>query len=127
MLSLGSLSFTAPWALIGFVALPLIWWLLRLRPPAPVRVVFPPIVLLRRLIRRQESSARAPPWLLVLRFFVAAMFISALAHPLINAETQLVGPGPLYLIVDDDWASAGRWQMRRAAMIWPPRPCVIDI
>ena len=117
MLSLGFLSFTAPWVLIGFVALPLIWWILRLRPPAPARVVFPPMVLLRRLMRRQESPGRVPPWLLVLRFLVAAMIISALAHPLINAETQLVGPGPLYLIVDDDWASAGRWQMRRAAMI----------
>ena len=86
MLSLGFLSFTAPWVLIGFVALPLIWWILRLRPPAPARVVFPPMVLLRRLMRRQESPGRVPPWLLVLRFLVAAMIISALAHPLINAE-----------------------------------------
>ncbi len=117
MLSLGFLSFTAPWALIGLAAFPLIWWLLRLRPPAPTRVVFPPIVLLRRLMGRQESPVRISPWLLVLRFLVAAMFISALAHPLVNAETQLTGPGPLYLIVDDDWASAGRWQERRTAMV----------
>ncbi len=116
MLSFGFLSFNSPWVLISFLTFPLLWWLLRLYPPAPTRIIFPPILLMRRLISRQESPTQVPPWLLALRFTVVATFICALAHPLINAETQLKNAGPLYLIVDDDWASAGRWRARRTAM-----------
>ena len=43
MLALGSLSFAAPWVLLGLLALPLLWFFLRLMPPAPRRVVFPPV------------------------------------------------------------------------------------
>ena len=32
---LGSLTFTAPWILVGLAVLPIIWWLLRLTPPRP--------------------------------------------------------------------------------------------
>ena len=74
MLSIGFISFTAPWVLIALTALPMIWWFLRLRPPVPTRVVFPPLVLLRRLIGRQESSALPPPWLVALRFFLTVIF-----------------------------------------------------
>tara|TARA_Y100001960_G_scaffold330751_1_gene425702 strand:+ start:107 stop:2845 length:2739 start_codon:yes stop_codon:yes gene_type:complete len=117
VLSLGFLSFNSPWVLIGFLALPLIWWLLQLYPPAPTRIVFPPIILLRRLISRQESPSEVPLWLFVLRLLAAVAFIFALAHPLINSGAPLKNLGPVYLIVDDDWASAGRWQVRRATMI----------
>ena len=41
MLSLGSLAFAAPWLLSAAVALPIIWWLLRVTPPAPRRVRVP--------------------------------------------------------------------------------------
>ena len=117
MLSFGIFSIAAPWALVGLVSLPLIWWLLRLRPPVPTRIVFPPLELLRRLIDRKESPARIPLWLLALRLLMAMAFVAAVAHPLINAETRLFGDGPLYLIIDDDWASAGRWQTRRTALM----------
>ena len=117
MLSFGIFSIDAPWALVGLVSLPLIWWLLRLRPPVPTRIVFPPLELLRRLIDRKESPARIPLWLLALRLLMGMAFVAAVAHPLINAETRLFGDGPLYLIIDDDWASAERWQTRRTALM----------
>ena len=103
MLSFGIFSIAAPWALVGLVSLPLIWWLLRLRPPVPTRLVFPPLELLRRLVGRKESPARIPLWLLALRLLMAIAFVAAAAHPLIDAETRLFGDGPLYLIIDDDW------------------------
>ena len=116
MLSLGALSLAAPWALVGLVSLPLIWWLLKLRPPVPERIVFPPLELLRRLVAERESPARIPPWLLVLRLLMAAAFVAAVAGPLLNAETRLFGAGPMYLIIDDDWAAASRWPARRAQL-----------
>ena len=33
--ALQSISFMAPWALAGLLALPVIWWLLRFTPPKP--------------------------------------------------------------------------------------------
>jgi hypothetical protein len=116
VLTLGMLSIAAPWALLGLVALPLIWWLLRLRPPVPTRIVFPPLALLRRLVGSRESPARIPPWLLFLRLMMAAVLVAAVAQLLLNAEARLSGKGPLYLIIDDDWAAANHWPPRRAAL-----------
>jgi len=116
MWTIGALSFSAPWALAGLAALPVIWWLLRLNPPQPRRIVFPPIVLLQRLTSQRESPARIPPWLLALRLMLAAAIIAGVAGPLINAETKLFGKGPLYVIVDDDWAASATWRTRQTAL-----------
>jgi len=116
MWTVGAISFVVPWALAGLAALPVIWWLLRLNPPLPRRIVFPPIVLLRRLVSQRENPARIPPWLLALRLLLAALIILGIAGPLLNAETRLHGQGPLYIVIDDDWAAGDAWPSRRAAI-----------
>ena len=45
------LSFGAPMVLWGLVALPVIWWLLRLTPPKPLQEVFPPHRILASVLR----------------------------------------------------------------------------
>ncbi len=115
MLSLGSLAFASPWLLTALVALPIIWWLLRVTPPAPRRVRFPAIRLLLGLTPREETPARTPLWLIVLRTILAALIIVGLAHPLVNPQTPLAGSGPLILVIDDGWAAAHDWQARQAA------------
>ena len=42
MLTLGPIGFAAPWLLLALPALPVLWWLLRVTPPAPKRQIFPP-------------------------------------------------------------------------------------
>lgn len=113
MLSLGPLAFAQPWALLALIALPAIWWLLRLTPPLPKRVVFPPIRLLFGIVTERETSARTPWWLLLLRLLLAAMIIVAASRPLWNAEAEIGGGGPVLLVVDNGWASANRWETRR--------------
>ena len=81
MLSLGSLAFAQPWALGALIALPAIWWLLRLAPPMPKRIVFPPISLLLDIVTERESSARTPWWILLLRLLIAALIIFAASRP----------------------------------------------
>ena len=54
MLSLGALSFAAPWALAALALLPVLWWFLRLTPPAPRRLRFPPIRILLALEVRED-------------------------------------------------------------------------
>lgn len=115
MQALASLSFAAPLALIGLAALPLLWWLLRVVPPSPRRVAFPPIRLLFRLAGREETAARTPWWLMALRLLLAAAVVIGAAHPLIGAGTGFLGTGPLTLVVDDGWAAARDWPARRNA------------
>ena len=116
MLALGSLAFASPWLLAGLAALPIIWWLLRVTPPAPRRIVFPAIRLLLGLVPRDETPARTPLWLILLRMALAALVIVAVAHPLLNPQARLAGTGPILLIVDNGWAGAADWPARQEAL-----------
>src|SRR5947207_205678 len=117
MFALGSLAFASPWLLAALAALPVIWWLLRVTPPAPRRIAFPAIRLLFGLLAREETPARTPWWLILLRTILAALVIVALAHPLINPQARLDGSGPVALVIDDGWAAARDWSRRQAAAI----------
>ena len=114
MIALGPVSFAFPWALAGLLALPVIWWLLRLTPPLPAIIAFPPVRLLMGLGAREESAAKTPLWLLILRLVLAALVILAAAHPLLNAGARLTGKGPVIVIIDDGWAAASNWTARKA-------------
>ena len=117
MLTIGSVSFAVPWALAGLGALPLLWWLLRITPPQPRTVGFPPVRLLFGLAARQETPERSPPWLLILRLILVAALVAGAAHPLLNAAAGLAGKGPLILVVDDGWAAARDWLGRRSMLL----------
>ena len=52
MLNLGAIGFASPWFLTALLALPAIWWLLRVTPPSPREVSFPPLRLLLGLPRQ---------------------------------------------------------------------------
>lgn len=116
MTALGALAFLSPAWLAALAALPILWWLLRVTPPAPKHVAFPAIALLLRLKPKEETPARTPWWLLLLRLMIAALVIAALAHPLLNPQAQLAGSGPLLIVVDDGWASARGWEARRRTL-----------
>ena len=117
MLSLGAMAFASPWLLTALIALPVIWWLLRVTPPAPRRLRFPAIRLLLGLVPREETPARTPLWLIVLRTVLGALVIIGLAHPLLNPQTPIAGVGPLILVIDDGWASAHDWPERQEAAL----------
>ena len=77
--------FGAPWVLLALVALPVLWWLLRVTPPAPRTQDFPAIRLLLGLRAREETAARTPWWLLLLRTVAAGLLIVGLAGPVLDA------------------------------------------
>jgi hypothetical protein len=107
--------FAAPWVLLALPALPLLWWLLRVTPPAPRSESFPAIRLLMGLHAREETPARTPWWLLLLRMIAATLVILALARPVLDAGSTLAGSGPVLLVVDNGWASAVDWLRRMQA------------
>jgi hypothetical protein len=113
---LSTLSFGAPWILAALIALPAIWWLLRVTPPAPRRLRFAPLRLLQGLRDKEKTPARTPWWLLLLRLLAAALVILALAEPLVGRAPLLSGKGPLVLLVDNGWTAAPHWAARRALM-----------
>jgi hypothetical protein len=109
MFGLEFLSFAVPWALVALAVLPVIWWLLRINPPAPRRIVFPAVRLLLGLHQTEETPTHTPPWLLLLRLLIAALVILGVAHPLIDSSEEIAGEGPMVLVIDDGWASAAHW------------------
>ena len=117
MMTLGTIGFLQPWMLLGLAALPAIWWLLRLTPPSPQHVVFPPTRLLKDLKSTEETPAHSPWWLTALRMLLAGLCVLALARPVLNPEREsFAGTGPLLLIIDNGWASATHWPERREAI-----------
>ncbi len=110
------IGFGAPWILLALLVLPAIWFLLRVTPPSPRRVIFPPLRLLLGLAGPEETPARTPLWLLLLRLFLAALIIMALAEPRIGTPVKAPGSGPIILFVDNDWAAAHAWKYREAAI-----------
>ncbi|GIL02128.1 MAG: RNA-binding protein [Alphaproteobacteria bacterium] len=112
------LVFASPWVLLALVLLPVIWWLLRLTPPRPRAETFPPLAILARLIRREETPAQSPWWLTLLRLVMATLAILAMAGPVWNpGEAALEGDGPVLIVVDDGWAAAADWERRRDAAL----------
>jgi hypothetical protein len=108
--------FATPALLLALAALPLLWWLLRVTPPAPRMQDFPAIRLLAGLKAREETAARTPPWVLILRMIAAALLIVGLAGPVLDAAGALPGgSGTLLLVMDDGWAAAPDWAARERA------------
>ena len=104
--------FTTPVLLLALAALPVLWWLLRVTPPAPKTQTFPAIGLLLGLRTDQPTASRTPWWLLMLRLVTASFVIIGLAGPVLDAAAGLHGNGPVLLVVDDGWASATDWSTR---------------
>ena len=110
------LAFGAPAILFGLLALPVIWWLLRLTPPRPQAEPFAPLAILARVLKPEETPSRSPWWLTALRLLIAALVILALAEPVLNPRDRaLSSDGPLALIIDNSWASAPDWEARTEA------------
>jgi hypothetical protein len=107
------LSFAEPLLLIGLLSLPLLGWLLRVMPPRPRRIEFPPTRLLFDIAPKEETPSRTPWWLTALRLAAAALVIFAAAGPIWNPQSGLGGSkAPLVILLDDGWSAASSWDSR---------------
>ena len=111
------IGFLSPWLLTALAALPILWILLRAVPPAPVRMLFPGVILLLGLKDEEQVSDRTPWWLLLLRMLAIAALIIGLAGPVLNPRDDAErGTGPLLVLMDAGWASAPSWTAQRDAL-----------
>jgi len=107
------LTFAEPLLLLGLLSLPVLWWLLRVMPPRPRRIEFPPTRLLFDIAPKEETPSRTPWWLTALRLAAAALVIMAAAGPIWNPRTGLGGSrAPLVILLDDGWSAASSWDTR---------------
>lgn len=118
-MTLGPFLFTAPMALLGLIALPIIWYVLRATPPAPKQAELPSLRLLDDLDPREETPAQTPWWVLLLRMLAAAAAIIGLSLPIYAPGARSGAPteGPVLIVIDDGWTSAQRWSEIRSAAL----------
>ncbi len=117
-MTLFGIGFATPWLLLTLLALPILWLILRAVPPAPIRRMFPGVVLLLGLKDDDQVSDRTPWWLLLLRMLAVAALIIGLAGPILNPQTDDItaNDGPLLVVMDGSWASAASWRALTQAL-----------
>jgi hypothetical protein len=107
------LAFTVPFVLIALAGLPALYFLLRITPPRPRRIPFPPLRLILDLVPKEETPVRTPWWILLLRIAITALVIFAMAGPILNplpaGENR---EGPLLVVLDNGWPAAPTWDER---------------
>ncbi|MEF3366068.1 DUF4159 domain-containing protein [Methylocystis sp. 9N] len=109
------LSFAAPLALLGLATLPLVYWLLRVTPPRPREIVFPPTKILRELKPDEETPSKTPWWLMALRLALAGALILAMAGPVwAPSGATVISSAPTLIVLDDGWPAAPTWDQRIA-------------
>ena len=107
------IGFSAPLVLTALALLPALWLVLRVTPPRPQRIDFPPLKIFTDLLTKQQTPARTPWWLLLLRMIAAAAVILAMAGPIWNPVREGASlPGPLLLLVDNGFPAARDWPAR---------------
>jgi hypothetical protein len=107
------LAFAQPLVLLGLLGLPVLWWLLRLVPPRPQQINFPPTRLLFEIAPKEETPSRTPWWLTLLRLLLATLIIIAAAGPLWNPPLATTSrSAPLLVLIDDGWSAAASWDER---------------
>jgi hypothetical protein len=110
------LAFTFPFVLAALAGLPLLYFLLRVTPPRPALVPFPPLRLILNLRPRNETASHTPWWLLLLRLAIAASLIFAMAGPMLNPlPAAMAREDSLLIVLDDGWPAAPSWERRIAA------------
>ena len=110
-----ALSFGTPWILAALIVLPALWWLLKVTPPQPRRILFPPMRLLLGLKDEEQTPAHTPWWLLLLRLVAAGLLILALADPLLGRVVKIAGQRAA-------GAGGGQWLGRRQELGPAPEP-----
>lgn len=109
-LPFGQLAFLNPWILAGLLALPLLWFLLRVFPPAPRLIRLPGAWLFDGLIPESQTTSKTPWWLILLRTLMAALILIALAKPVINPVQGLELRGAaIRLVIENGWSAAQTW------------------
>ena len=107
---LSQIVFMQPVILSALLALPIIWYILRITPPSPKTIFFPATAFLKGLVSEEQTASKSPWWILLLRLIIAALIIIGLANPVINPAGNISGYGAVRIIMDNSWPGAQTWE-----------------
>ena len=111
----GALTFLAPLGLLGLLAVPLIYWILKATPPRPKEQAFPPIRILADVVTEEETPDKTPWWLLLFRMAMMAIIAVALARPILFNNTEQT-VRDVVMVIDNGYGAASNWsQITREA------------
>lgn len=111
------LTFLNPLLLLALAALPLIWFILRVTPPGPKRLVLPTAQFLFGLEKEDQTPARTPWWLILLRLLIFTLLVIGLARPVLNPKPLLENTQSLLIILDNGWSSSASWSSQKNAAL----------
>ena len=113
---MSSFVFLSPWLLAALAALPALWLLLRIMPPAPKRIMLPSARFLEDVLPKTKTPSQTPWWILMLRLVIAGLVIFALAQPVFNPSQNLDKNDTIRIVFNNDWSSSDDWDTKiRAA------------
>ena len=107
-MTFGGLTLLAPLTLLGLISLPIIWWILKITPPRPQKMSFPPLRLLEQIKTEEETPNATPLWLLLFRLLLVSLIIFALSLPIIK-QAEGINERPITLLLDTHWSAGANW------------------
>ena len=115
-LLIDNITLQSPAYLWAVLAIPLLWWLLRLIPPEAIRRRFPSLRLFENLPPLRAQTAYTPIWLLILRGVMVALIIIGFAEPVFFTHESSVPPPdqPVVMLMDNCWSAAPNFAAMRA-------------
>ena len=110
---ISQLTFANPLALWALLSVPAVWLLLKIFPPAPKNIIFPPLNFLIGLNNEQETASKTPLWLLLFRILFVVLLILAFSKPSYLAKPIFNNSGPIILLIDNGWSASKNWENRK--------------
>lgn len=114
--AIDQLTLQSPEYLWIILAVPLLWWLLRLIPPEAIRRRFPSLNLFQSLPPLRAQTAFTPLWLLALRGFIIIALTLFFTEPVWQTGQTKLPPvdQPVILLMDNCWAAAPNWERMKS-------------
>jgi hypothetical protein len=107
--SLTGLSFGQSWILAGLLALPVLWYILRITPPSARIITLPTVRFLKDLIPRDQVPSQTPLIIFLLRLMIAALTIIGLSAPSLNQTSYITDDTDIQIVIDNSWPAAASW------------------
>ena len=108
---INTLAFTNYYALLGLLALPLVFLIVKLFPPTPKKIFFSSFYLIDKIDKISVAKKKIPFWLLVYRLILIILIILFFCEPYLNiSEKKSDENVNNYIIVADiGWSISKEW------------------
>ena len=108
--TLNIINFGNIFPLLGLIALPIIFFIIRFYPPVPKEKEYSSFFLLKDIVRKNSSKAKFPLWLLIFRLLLCLLVILFFSDPYLTTAKQTGNYKNYTIIADNGWSISNNWQ-----------------